>query len=79
MEDLKVQVLLEAINQKFDTISEALSDIAPMKADISVLKEDVHQLKEDMSLVKLSLQNKASIKRVEKIEADVALLQQKIA
>ena len=79
MEDRKVRVLLEDIDHKFKTISEALSDITPIKENIAELNNKVDKLQEDMTIVKFTLKNKVDIKRVEKIEADVTVLQQKIA
>lgn len=79
MEDRKVRVLLEDIDHKFKTISEALSDITPMKENIVGLNKKVDKLQEDVAIVKLSLQNKADTTRVEKIEKDLKVLQQKIA
>ena len=55
MSDRKIQVLLEDVNHKFDTIAEALSDVSPMKESIVELNKKVDKLREDMSLVKLTL------------------------
>jgi len=78
MEDRQVKVLLEDIDHKFKTIQEMFFSLLAMKEDVSVLKKDMIQVKEDIAIIKTSLKNKADIQRVEKIEADVKILQQKI-
>jgi len=76
MEDNYVKVILEDISSKIKVIVENTTDLPSRMGNIET---DVAQIKEDIAVIKSSVKNKANIDRVEKTEADVKVLQQKIA
>lgn len=79
MEDLKVRVLLEDIRHEYKTLGEGINSLLPMKDKVDNMEKDIKDIKEDISIIKSAMPHKANVSRVEKIEADVVVLQQKIA